>query len=225
MSDADKIPEPIFGEVLSADQCPLELKDILPPEDCYSYVLEDFKSLSSCASDLKQPEFETTLRINLSDSKEADKWLKEFMVQSKTTYRVTRTCKPGMKRVAAKFITHCHHFQKQLSQKQLEAHEKALAKRGIKNPLIAGIRCKKTNCSSNLTLTILIPGKKLLSSTTESFLQSRKARLSLRFTHNHSLSSAHALSFRPVEEATKDRIMAHVRKGPFCFFCSSCIRK
>ena len=39
------------------------------------------------------------------------------------------------------------------------------------------------------------------------------AVLKLKFTHNHSILSAHALRFRPVDEATKQRMFALFSMG------------
>ncbi len=196
---------------VSNSQCPEQLREILPPSDEYSYVIEEFKPCTNAPHDT--PSFETTLRINLADKSMADQWLKEFMSQSNCTYRLTKTTKPALKRVLAKYSMHCHHFRKPLSQKQSQARLQSHS-RSKKNPLIAGMRNKKTQCPSRLTLTLLVPTQKQLRlAESDPHLLSHKAVLRLEFTHNHPVFSAHALSFRPVHGATKEKIFTLFSKG------------
>ena len=130
------------------------------------------------------------------------------MAHSKCTYRVTKTTKPVMKRVLAKYTMHCQHFRKTLTLKQRQAHLHA-ATHGKKKPLISGNRDKKTNCPSKLTLTIKVPPQKKSNPS----LNTHMALFKLDFCHNHSLHSAHSLSFQPISDSTKERIFTLFSKG------------
>lgn len=164
------------------------------------------------------PNFEATVRINISDKQQADKWLQDFMTRSKCTYRVTKTTNPAMKRVLAKYVMHCQHFRKALTPKQVQAKFHAATNRK-KKPLVSGIRNKKTNCPSRLTLTINVPPK----AKTNPYLSSHMGLLKLDFCHNHSVHSAYTLSFQPISEATRTDIQS-VLKGTQCCISQACTR-
>ena len=131
--------------VVDREGSPSVLHDILPPSKDYTYVVENVQVLSLSSHD--SPQLRTTLRINLSTKNEADKWMSEFMEHSKCTYRVTKTTKPSMKRVLAKYTMHCQHYRKALSQKQMQSHLLA-SSRTPKKPLTMGMRNKKNRLSS-----------------------------------------------------------------------------
>ena len=191
---------------LPVNECPSSLKPILPQSTEYSYIIEEFTE-SEPLNDT--PNFEATVRINISDKQQADKWLQDFMTRSKCTYRVTKSTNPAMKRVLAKYVMHCQHFRKALTPKQVQAKFRAATNRK-KNPLVSGIRNKKTNCPSRLTLTINVPPK----AKTNPYLSSHMmGLLKLDFCHNHSVHSAHTLSFQPISEATKEQIFNLFSKG------------
>jgi hypothetical protein len=88
--------------------------------------------------------FHLVVRINNLDSEnKANSFLKSMMKHSLCTYRVTRTSKPGMKRVAYKLELHCQHFQKKISAKQLEKACLARSKK-VRKPFTMQVRNKKT---------------------------------------------------------------------------------
>ncbi len=199
------------GEILQRSECPATLQSVLPLSDQYMYVVESLKEVEPIVHD-DTPQFDTFCRINLTSKAEADKWLAEFMEHSKCTYRVTKTTKPCMKRVLVKYTMHCQHFRKPLSQKQKRARL-SLKSKSSKRPLTAGLRDKKTDCPSRLTLTIQVPSKNQGQLAERPYLLSHKAVLNLKFCHNHSVHSAHTLSFRPLSEATKEKIFTLFTKG------------
>ena len=194
--------------IVTRDECPHSLKQVLPMSGKYTYVIEDFKDTCSVQSQ-DTPNFEATVRINISEKQHADQWLDEFMSDSKCTYRVTKTTKPTLKRVQAKYTMHCQHFRKALSQKQKNA-QLCAHKSSKKNPLAFDIRNKKTNCPSKLTLTINVPTQR---KQLNSYMHSHTAVLKLDFCHNHAVHSAHSLSFRPISESTRDKIFTLFSKG------------
>ena len=49
--------------------------------------------------------FESTIRINITNAKEAKEWLQQMQQHSKCTYRHSRGRKPGLKRVLYKVET------------------------------------------------------------------------------------------------------------------------
>ncbi len=143
------------------------------------------------------------MRINLRNEEEATEWLQNMQQHSLTTYRVTRTSKPGLRRVLYKSERHCQHFRKKLSEKQTVKSALAQSKKA-RRPLTAMVRDKKTQCPSNLILTVQVPTKKQrLAAESKPHLITHNAVLKLQFTHNHPITSAHVLSFRDILEETK----------------------
>ena len=74
------------------------------------------------------------------------------------------------------------------------------------------MRSKKTECPSKLTLTIMKPTNKQVC-TADKNVMSHMTILKLNFIHNHPVHSAHALSFRFVDDATKQEIFTLFSKG------------
>ena len=73
---------------------------------------------------------------------------------------------------------------------------------------------KKTDCPSKLTITVLVPSKKDgLASEKKPYLVTHPTVLQVTFNHNHPLASAHALSFRPISQETKELFLELFRKG------------
>ena len=66
--------------------------------------------------------------------------------------------KPGMKQIKCKFVMHCQHYAKKLTQKQREKSALARVKKA-KAPLSLQLWNKKTDCPSNFTLAVQIPTK------------------------------------------------------------------
>ncbi len=95
------------------------LQAVFPPDDKYTYIIEDYQS-KQCETFPGAPgfAFDSQVRINLRNEKEATEWLQNMQQHSLTTYRVTRTSKPGLRRVLYKSERHCQHFRKKLSEKQ-----------------------------------------------------------------------------------------------------------
>ena len=132
---------------------------------------------------------------------------------SQVTYRVTRTYKPGLKCVLCKFECHCQHFRKTLTEKQVAKGAVANAKKARK-PLTRMVRNKKTQCSSNLTLTVQVPTKKQIQAAeVKPYLLTHTGILNINFMHNHPLTSAHALSFRDILEETKHTFYSYFEMG------------
>ena len=186
------------------------MKEVLPPSEKYTYIIEEYES---CPKTHDTPKFEATVRINITNKAQADQWLQEFMSHSKCTYRITKTTNPTLKRVVTKYTMHCQHYRKPLSAKQMEAHLQAHTTEK-KKPLTSGIRDKKTYCPSQLSLTVQVTTKKqLLSSDSTPHLLSHRAVLKLHFCHNHLIHSAHSLSFQPVSDSTREKILTLFSKG------------
>ena len=150
------------------------------------------------------------MRINLKTESEAKEWLDKMQQHSHVTYRVTRTNKPGLKRVLCKLERHCQHFRK-----TLKLAKGAVAKANkARKPLTGMLRNKKTQCSSHLTLTVQLPTKKQTQAAeVKPYLLTHTGLLHLDFTHNHPIYSAHALSFRDVCEETKQAFYSCFEMG------------
>ena len=108
---------------------------------------------------------------------------------------------------------HCQHHKKPLTTAQLQQAANAVGKKQ-KKALMSSLRNKKTQCPSTLTLTLQVPTKKQQrASECHPYLLSHKAVLKIDFTHNHPLTAAHALSFRPVSADTKKQFFDLFSKG------------
>ena len=95
---------------------------------------------------------------------------------------------------------HCQHQRKALTPKQAEKPKKC----SRKQPLLEGLRNKKTSCPSKRKLVVTIPTKKAMCSRLKPLLVSHPTVITLQHSHNHPIKSAHALSFRPVSKDTID---------------------
>ena len=149
----------IVEEVVQLDECHKFLKFIMPCDNQYTFVVENFK-ISDEISQFDTTHFDATFRLNLDNKEVVDRWLVEFMERSKCTYRVTKTTHPAMKRVLLKYTYHCQHYRKPLSQKQILAH--LLVKRSSKKFPHVWVTRQKTNCPSQLFVKILVSMKKQL---------------------------------------------------------------
>ena len=193
----------IVNKVVSWDELPCFLQSVIPPDDEYSYVIEECNKLPAEGfSGAPSNRFVATMRINLNNGEQAKHWVDKMCNHSKCTYRITRTYKPSLKRIMWRADMHCQHQRKPLSTKQLAA--KALSKKKT-NSLMGELREKKTQCPSSFVLKVQNPTKKELYSCHTNFYCSHKGYLQLKFTHNHPLHSAHVLSFRPVSAETKEK--------------------
>ena len=99
------------------------------------------------------------VRLNISDETGAKTWMSKMFLHSNCTYRHTRgvSNKVKGKRVAYKVFMHCQHQRKTSTPKQAARPTKC----SRKQPLLEGLRNKKTSCPSMLKLTVTIPTKKL----------------------------------------------------------------
>ena len=76
------------------------------------------------------------------------------------------------------------------------------------------VRNKKTQCSSNLTLTVPVPTKKQIQAAeVKPYLLTHTGILNINFMHNHPFTSAHALSFRDILEETKHTFYSYFEMG------------
>ena len=65
------------------------LKQVLPPHEHYTYIIETYQEGSKNQEDA--PQFSAAIRINLQNEKEAREWITQMSNHSKCTYRVTKT--------------------------------------------------------------------------------------------------------------------------------------
>ena len=181
------------------------LKQVLPPHEQYTYIIETYQESSESHQDA--PQFSATIRINLQNETDARDWINEMSNHSKCTYRVTKTVKPSMKRIKCKFAMHCQHYAKKLTQKQREKSALARVKKAKKGPLSLQLRNKKTDCPSNFILVVQIPTKaQTRQSESKPYLLTHCGVFKVHFTHNHPVYAAHTLSFRDVSEHTKEKL-------------------
>ena len=98
---------------------------------------------------------------------------------------------------------HCQHMKKPLSQKQESLLVRAKNAQAV---LTHNVRQIKTECPSTIILTVHIPTKRdRLKATEKPFLVSHPTVVQLTFNHNHPIESGHALSFRPIDQQTREK--------------------
>ena len=191
------------------------MQSVFPPDDSYTYVIQSHTPEGTkCFDGAPSFSFNTTVRININEPEEVNSWLKKLMEASHCTYRVFKgRHKPLGKRLLCKHEMHCQHFRKSLTSMQLQRSAATKAKTKEK-PMCLRVRENKTQCSSNLTISLQLPTKKQsLAAEKQPFLLSHRAVLRLNLTHNHPINAAHTVSFRPISEITKQQIFDRFDKG------------
>ena len=170
-NQAGKIPSHHGGDVIPPsttillpnvknwDSLNPDLQAVFPPDEKFSYVVENYES-KPCETFPGAPPFafNCQVRINVRNEEEATEWLAKMQQHSSITYCVTRTTKLQHCRVAYKTERHCQHFRKQMTKKQVITGSRANSKKTSK-PLVGKQRNKKMYCPSHLVLTVQIPTK------------------------------------------------------------------
>ena len=191
------------------------MQSVLPPDEEYTYVIQSH-TVQETEQFAGAPafSFSAIVRINLDSPEAVNVWLKKMMESSFCTYRVSRGGhKPAGKRILCKHEMHCQHFRKPLTPMQMQTAATAKSKKG-KKPMCIRVREKKTQCPSNLTISLQVPTKKQKTSAEKHpYLLSHEAVLKFNFIHNHPIHAAHTLSFRPIRESTKQQIFDLFEKG------------
>ena len=99
-------------------------------------------------------------------------------------------------KILYKAIRHCQHKRKQ-PLKPTNQWKSTLARRD-----------KKTNCETHFTLKIHKARK-----TSSNFYYTHPCEVNLYWDHNHSIHSAHALSFKPISDETRDKFYSYFKQG------------
>ena len=165
--------------ILEHYQLPPHISDVLP--DQYTYIFTQYQSLSldnTCA-------FTATIYVDTTSESEATKWIVDLENYTATTFRITRGTKTTGQRILYKTIRHCQHKRK----KSKKHHEDKFS---------ICRRDKKTDCPTTLILKLHNQTK-----STPKFYITHPCEVQLHWHHNHSVKSAHALSFRPIAEKEK----------------------
>lgn len=168
---------------LKHSDIPPPISNFLPKK--YTYIFQEFCSISS-----QTLSFRTTFYINVNDEVKAKVWISDFESFTNTTYRITRGTKTKGTRLVYKS---CRTKGKRVTRD----HPK---KTGLQT-------LQKTDCDSTLLIKV---------HSQENFkvlYRSHPCEVLLHWEHNHSIKSAHALSFRPVSEETKLRFFSYFDQG------------
>ena len=172
---------PILQQAVSHCQLPPCISNLLPTN--YTYIFEFFRQL-----DGQQVAFDAKFYIDVNTEIGAKKWMCEFEEKTSTTYRITKGTKTLGKKVLYKTVRHCMHKRKK-SNKPSKNSRSEITRRD-----------KKTDCSSTLLLRVHNKSK---SNSRVSCSIKYPCEVNLLWQHNHSIHSAHALSFKPISEDTK----------------------
>ncbi len=134
-----------------------------------------------------EDKFECTLRLSVRNDSEWDVWLQEFSNKSKTNW-ITSATRPGVSRFSFLKKYECHHSSRNKTSEYTTHSE---------------LKRKNTNCDSKLKITI----KKDTADTRkrDPFVKAGLlGLLEISWSHNHSIDSAHAMSFLAPSEETRE---------------------
>ena len=166
----------------------------------YTYVVKEYNEIElEVFAGAPQQAFSCTVLIDIETDDEASEWLKRFSENTATTYRVARGSKHTGCKTVYKTDCICQHKRKYSTK----------PKKNVE-PSISG-RNKKTNCPSKFTLTIYRYYEN--SRSKFSITKTHRCVLKLVWNHNHPLSSAHTLSFRPIGQDTLQRYNHYFHLG------------
>ena len=131
------------------------------------------------------PSFSAVVHIsNIRTEEQAIQWIEDLENHTSTSYRISRGNQCKGKRIVYKTDRHCQHMRKKLSEKQNQCGKKR----------ITLSRDKKTDCPSRFTPKVHV-----------NQTAQQPCELLINWEHNHSIQSAHALSFRPLSEGTVNK--------------------
>lgn len=138
------------------------------------------------------PQFEFDTFVDINDKEKVREWFKAFEFHSKTTMPQTKSFDIKGKHVLFREKRHCIHSNK-VKQKQ--------GNRETKNPQSS--RARNTHC--NASIHIRLESWRLESS--------HPLEINIRFTHNHIINSAEALSFRHVKDEVREKYLELFKDG------------
>jgi len=174
------------------NQLPPSLQAIFP--DGYSYVFHAF----SYSSPSKMA-FSATCFVNVRTEKGATEWIQNLEEHTAITFRVTRSYRVKGCRILYKADRHCQHKHKKPTSKAMAKSTKS--KRTLQ-------RDKKTGCPTCLTVRVHSPNISSLSPHS-----TPPCEVALTWDHNHSITSAHAISFRPIATETREQFYTYFEQG------------
>ena len=183
----EKLNPPKLNKLLSQHQLPTLLMDVFPTS--YKYMFKSFEVKASS----NVPSFCAVVLISsVRTEEQAIQWIKDLESHTSTTYRITRGNQCKGKRIIYKTDRHCQHMRKKPSMKQKQCGKKRLTL----------ARDKKTDCPTHFTLKLHANQAVQL-----------PCELLINWEHNHSIQSAHALSFRPLSEETMSMFEEYFKQG------------
>ena len=163
------------------------LHEILP--DGYTYIFKQVSLDSECSLACSM-----TVLTNASTEKRATDWIADFEGQTKTTYRITRGVKITGKKLIYKTMRHCQHKRKP-SKKPLK-----------KKP--GTLQNKKTECPAHITMKVYNQHSSIIRNHT-----THPCEINLVWRHNHAITCAKALTFRPISAATTKVMHTYFEQG------------
>ena len=164
---------------------------LLLPQNC-KYRFEQFTQHNG-----QELSFNTKFNINIKTESDALQWLSEFENCSGTTFRITKGTTTKGKRLLYKTCRHCQHKRKSSNKPKKQDRCTNITQRD-----------KKTGCSTKLVLRV-----HRITKSTSHIKRCYPCQVDLTWQHNHSINSAHALSFKPINEETKEKFFHYFSEG------------
>ncbi|XP_071949635.1 uncharacterized protein [Antedon mediterranea] len=139
-------------------------------------------------------QFSITLHVNIHTEEEANKWLNQFHLNTKTTMRVREKFKCEGTKVIYKKGYRCHHNTRPPGKK---LHDKPSS--------------KNTNCPAFLSFTIR--NTNITRAKNVEHIKQFPMKIRLGFIHNHPIGSVEALRRRDVSEETERTFIEYFEQG------------
>ena len=184
----------LLNRVLESDQLSPELSEILPPE--YTYIIKHLEYITS-DSENTDLAFTCSILVNAKSAETASKWIEDFQKHCDVEYRVTCGKQPKGKKVIYKSIQHCQHKRKSSKPPKSEKRIQSFTRRD-----------KKTDCKSTLNVKVHNQRQSLSKN-----LQTHPCEIHIVWNHNHTISSAHAHSFKRISPETKEKFTQYFEQG------------
>jgi len=204
--EGENVGSSITQSVLQWQKLPEPMQSVVPPN--YTYILDDYRELEREKAFLGAPDsnFHAIVRVNVTSSSGASKWIDDVMEHSKQTYRISSGRQAKGSKLLFRKDMHCQHGFK-------PATKDTCKKRLQKSPtLMSSLRNKKTTCQSSLSVKVYNPTRTCIEHHAKHSF-SHCCHIELHHFHNHPLQSAHTLSFRPVAPDTQEAFHGYFKAG------------
>jgi len=107
--EGENVGSSITQSVLQWQKLPEPMQSVVPPN--YTYILDDYRELEREKAFLGAPDsnFHAIVRVNVTSSSGASKWIDDVMEHSKQTYRISSGRQAKGSKLLFRKDMHCQH--------------------------------------------------------------------------------------------------------------------